>query len=299
MVNEMHSNDNVLKTIRHRLPGLNPALKKIGQVILEAPDKIKLMRIRDLAQECQVAESTVTRFVQAIDFTSFQSLKIALAGISTNKIEETTSTNKLVYDEITKEDTIEEIINKITYKNIEAMEYIAELISTSEIRRAVTAIEKAEMLVFYCVGYAHVAAENAALRFYKVGKPCLIYSDPAQQAVSAALLTKKNLVIGISNSGKTPPTVNCLKIAKEKGVTTMCITNSVDSPIVAFSDIKFFTSAEFSEFQMESMVARICQCLVLDILYASYAVTFFDDATKNIQNSVKCYRKFIKAFGDM
>jgi len=290
----MISNDNnILLKIRRLMPNLNPALKRIASYILEKPNDIKKQKISELAKKCDVSESTVTRFVRAINFKSFQELKISLAEMTSNDIEDATDMEKVVYDEIAQNDTVKDIINKIAFRNITALQDTIKVISTSEIEKAVLAIEKANILVFYCIGYAKIAAENAKMRFYKVGKQSIIYNDPAQQAISASLFHKDNVAIGISNSGRTSPTVNSLKMAKKNGATTICITNFDTSPIVKYSDIKLFTSTVDSAFFQESIVSRICQLLVIDILYASFAAKHFDRSLEMIGKSTKDYKKIM------
>ncbi len=73
----MSDKDILLLKIRGMLPSLNPALRKIAQYVLENPFEVKLLRIKDLATRCSVAEATVTRFVKAIGCNSFQEMKIS------------------------------------------------------------------------------------------------------------------------------------------------------------------------------------------------------------------------------
>ena len=54
----------LLYTIKKKLPHLNPALQRIALYISENPEKIKLLKIKKLAFNCEVSEATVTRFVK-------------------------------------------------------------------------------------------------------------------------------------------------------------------------------------------------------------------------------------------
>ena len=85
----MPENDILILKIRGLLPSLNPALKKIALCILNNPQKVKLLRIKDLASNCGVVEATVTRLVKTIGLGSFQELKINIAEITKErKVEE-------------------------------------------------------------------------------------------------------------------------------------------------------------------------------------------------------------------
>jgi len=277
--------DVFLLRIRGLLPSLNPALRKIAKFILNNPHIIKSQRINELAHECDVSESTVTRFVKAVNLNSFQELKIIMAETTPEKEDE-----EFVYDDVTKGDSIESIIDKIVFINSEALQDTKKVINIEEMERAISTIDTAERIDIYGAGGSSIAAENARMRFYRIGKRCLVYNDPNQQAVSASLLSPKDVAIGICNSGRTISTVNALKKAKESGATTICITNFDQTPITEFSDIKLFTSTQDSAFFQESMVSRVAQILIIDILYAGLAITNFNSAVKMIEKSADSLR---------
>ena len=281
----MEKKDVFLLRIRGLLPSLNPALRKIAEFILNNPHIIKSQRINELAHECDVSESTVTRFVKAVNLNSFQELKIIMAETTPEKEDE-----EFVYDDVTKGDSIESIIDKIVFINSEALQDTKKVINIEEMERAISAIDTAERIDIYGAGGSSIAAENARMRFYRIGKRCLVYNDPNQQAVSASLLSPKDVAIGICNSGRTISTVNALKKAKESGATTICITNFDQTPITKFSDIKLFTSTQDSAFFQESMVSRVAQILIIDILYAGLAIENFNSAVKMIEKSADSLR---------
>ena len=271
----------LLLKIRGMLPSLNPALKKIGEYILGNPGKIKHLRIKDLASTCEVAEATVTRFVKTIGLSNFQELKIKIAEITT----EHSLSEELVYDEVSKNDSLKSIVDKIFYTNIEAMKNTRKIIDIAEMEKAIQAIDDAVKIDIYGAGGSYITAENAAMRFYRIGKRCNIYNDPNQQAVSASLLTPRDVAIGICNSGRTRSTVTALKKAKENGARTICITNFNRTPITDYADIVLFTSTQDSAFFQESMVSRVAQIIIIDILYAGLAIRNFASAVKMIEQS--------------
>jgi len=71
------------------------------------------------------------------------------------------------------------------------LEDTKKIVDPAEIEKAVAAIDKSEIITIYCVGTSTIAAESAKIRFYRVGKECIVYNDPANQAVSSSLLGKK------------------------------------------------------------------------------------------------------------
>ena len=283
----------LLYTIKRKIPYLNPALQRIAVFISENPEKIKLLKIKKLASNCEVSEATVTRFVKEFSVNTFQELKIILADVQSRDPNNSKKVMKFVYDDVTKGDSTDNVIEKITYRNIKALEDTKKIVDPTEIEKAVAAIDKSEIITIYCVGTSTIAAESAKMRFYRVGKECIVYNDPANQAVSSSLLGKKKVAIGISNSGKSAPTVNALKMARESGSKTICITSSDMSPINQYSDIKLYTDANQPSFFQESLVSRVAQILIIDILYACYALKHYKRSIKMVEDSAAALVKVL------
>jgi len=281
----MKNNETLLLKIKGLIPSLNPALQRIAYFILLDPSKIKYLRIKDLADQCEVSESTVMRFIHSIGLDSFNDLKIIITEITTQQEIGEVREEKYVYDDISKIDSTNSIIDKIVHRNIITLQDTKKIISTKEVDRAVNAIRHARKIDIYGAGGSYMAAYNARLRFYRIGKPCFALNDGNQQIVSASLLTKDDVAIGISNSGRTKSTVYALKKAKECGAKTICITNYDQSPITEYADIKLFSSTQDLAFFQESMTSRVAQILIIDIIYAALAVKEFNTSIKMIERS--------------
>ncbi|MBN1835044.1 MAG: MurR/RpiR family transcriptional regulator [Spirochaetales bacterium] len=277
----------LLLRIRGLLPSLNPALQRIGQYILDHPNEVKLMRIKELAARCGVAEATISRFVKTVGLGSFQELKISLAAIAADSERLT----KMVYEEVTKRDPVSTILDKIFAINSRALEDTRNILDAAAVERAVAAVDRARHVDIYAAGGSFVAAEHARLRFYRIGKRCQTYSDPNQQSVSASLLGPGDLAVGISNSGRTVSTVSALRRARGGGAGTICITSFDNTPLIEHADIVLFTSTQDSAFFQESMVSRLAQMLVIDVLYACLAVRHFETSVGRLERSAEALRK--------
>ena len=211
----------------------------------------------------------------------FQGLKIKIGEITTER----DFSEEAVYDDVAKNDSLIGIVEKIFYANHNAMIKTRKVVDIAELEKAIVAIDDADKIDIYGAGGSYITAENAATRFYRIGKRCKIYNDPNQQAVSASLLLPGDVAIGISNSGRTKSTVTALQKAKKNGARTICITNCDYTPITEYADIVLFTSTQDSAFFQESMVSRVAQIIIIDILYAGLATRNFSSAVKMIEQS--------------
>lgn len=283
--------DGVIDRIRRMVPYLNPALKRIAEQILKSPETIKSISIKDLAEKCSVSESTVTRFVREIDVPNFQQLKIRVAEelSHANAGSIQVVPNKNVYEDITRDDDTRSVLEKISARYAITVEDTLKGANEAEIEKAVTAIDNARTLAFFGMGSSIICIENALVRFMRVGKQCQFFRDQGIRHISTATLDETCLAIGISNSGRTIPTVDALKAAREQGARTLCITSFPNSPITDVSDLMLFTStisgATGSAEYKESMVSKIAQLQMIDVLYSLYAVRNFGHAIETLEET--------------
>jgi RpiR family transcriptional regulator, carbohydrate utilization regulator len=291
----LQNRETALVTIKRHFPHLNPALKRIASYIMEEPDRVKLQKISQLASACQVSEASVTRFVRAIDFNSFTEFKIAVAAIPSKEASHFENEKQFFYSDLVESDSVEDVVTKVTFKNIQSLKDTQSLVSREEVERAVAAIQKADVIAIYCAGYSAVAAESFKFRFYRMGKPSLVYSDPIEQAVSASMLNGRSMAIGISSSGRTKYVVDALRVAKSSGATTMCVTDCSDSPLVQHSDIRFFTFSKHSDFLQDSLLSRMSQILIADILFACFALKDYKRSIENAEKTGKAIERVTKS----
>lgn len=284
-MNGSYKHIGVLNTIRHEQGKLNPALKKIANYILKHPEEVKSFSIKELADICDVSESTITRFVRAIDVPSYQQLKIGIAeALSSNAKEPTAPEEAYVYDDISTSDTPVQIVKKIRFRNVTAIEDTADHIDVKILEKTAKAIDASDTIAFFAMGSSTLAAENAVMRFLRVGKRCVFFKDTSVQQISASTLSKGTVAIAISNSGRTISIVESLKKAKQSGATTVAITAFPDSPLARHADFVLLTATTQattgSALFHEAMISKIAQLLVTDALYSCFA-------TKHAQSSIK------------
>jgi len=283
---------NIIDLISKEQPYLNPALRRIAEYILEHPHQAKTLTIHELAAACQVAESSVSRFVKIIGLKSYQDLKIAIAETLTAKSlpeYEIPLEEKYVFEGITRSDNESAIVEKVMNRNIQTLIDTKQRINFNHVTKAVDAIDKANVLVFCCMGSSGLAAEEAVMRFTRAGKKCLLFRDQSIQLMTAAIVGKEDVVFGISNSGRSTPVVECLNLAQSRGAATIAITSFEDSPLVSYADIALFTSTKSSPLAYglfrESMTSKMAQVLVIDILYAIYAARHFDQTLRYLEET--------------
>ena len=99
------------------------------------------------------------------------------------------------------------------------------------------------------------------------------------------LVNDKTFAIFISQSGETADTIQALKLAKEKGATTLAISNVIGSSITREADLYIYTHAG-PEIAVASTKAYTAQVVLLNII-ALYFAQVLDSADYYIINELK------------
>jgi DNA-binding MurR/RpiR family transcriptional regulator len=287
---QLFEHPNVIERIYQKAPYLNPALRRVADFIVEHPEQCKTMTIQQLASACDVAESTVTRFVREMDLNGYQELKIAITeALSLSNGAEVTAEEKYVYEDISRTDSTQTIIEKVLYRNMQTLIDTKQRLNLTELSRAVEAIEKANVIVFCCMGSSAVAAEEGVMRFTRAGKKCLLFRDQTIQLMTGAIVSQHDVVIGISNSGRSKSVIDALKLAQTNGAPTIGITSFEDSPLVKYADIVLFTPTKSSLMDSglywETTTSKSAQTLVIDFLYACFAAKHFDETLRFLEET--------------
>jgi RpiR family carbohydrate utilization transcriptional regulator len=281
--------DSVLELMYRKKAYLKPALRRIADFALENPDLVKTTSISDLASACDVAESTVSRFVKEIGLANFQSFKIAITEAISNTKEtgDAGTKEKYFYEDVSQHDSIDRILHKVMHRNIQTLQDTAKRLNVDQVEQAVRVIESVETLVFTCMGSSAVAGEEAVMRFTRAGKKCLFFRDESQQLMTAAILTPGVAMIGISNSGNSVPVVSTMKLARDRGIPTIGITSFEHSHLVHCSDVVLLTPTQSPppglNLYGEATTSVGAQILVIDSIYACYAVRNFDETVKHLE----------------
>lgn len=238
------------------------------------------MSITDLADSCNVGESSVFRFCKTMNLKGYQEFKIALAH-SISHEEETPQLS----GEITMQDTIGELSAKILSTNVSALTETFNLINEKDISKAIDYMISAERIQFFGVGASLMTAMEAKNKFMRITNKTECSIDSHLQVMSAALMTEKDVAVLISYSGSTKDTIEVAKIAKDRGAKIISITRFAKSPLTSNSDLTLLCGANEGPLQGGSLSAKISQLYLLDLLYAEYFKRTYKESILNKEST--------------
>ena len=254
-----------LLKIRSLYTSFSKTEKIIADYIFENSNKIIYMSITELAENCEVGETTIIRFCRKVGLKGYQEFKLLLAR-------EMVEPEENWHENVKNEDDLDKIINKITNSNIQVIKDTSNFINKEQLKKAVDVIIASDKVDIYGVGASAFTAGDAKYKFMRLGINCESFGDPHMQAMSAVNLNSKSVAIGISFSGSTKDTVDSLELAKKAGAFTIAITNYVKSPITKVADLVLLTSAKETPLRSGALTSKIAQLYILDILYTALAI---------------------------
>ena len=79
------------------------------------------------------------------------------------------------------------------------------------------------------------------------------------------------MAVGVSHTGATADTVEALRQARQRGATTIALTNFPRSPITEVADHVLTTAARETTFRSGATASRIAQLTVIDCLFIGVA----------------------------
>lgn len=252
------------------------AEKRLADYILSAQDCISRMSISELANACSVADATVSRFCRRLGYKSYPDFKIAIANASAHRLEDNPLSG-----EITREDTLETISQKLLNANTVAMTQTLEVLNLEAVAQAASILRNSTTVLCMGQGGSMLIASEAAHLFSTISGKFRPVSDSHMQAMAAAMMEPTDTILFYSYSGSTLAMLDTLKTAKERGSKVILVTRFPNSPGAALADIVLQCGANENPLQSGSVPARIAQMYLTDILFSEYTRRNLDEAKES------------------
>lgn len=261
--------------IRGILPSLNEQERKVGAHVLAHPEEVVSLSISDLAREAAVSEATIFRFCRKVGTQGYQDFKIRLAR-------ELDTTPLLVYREITPQDSLGEVVEKVIAAGLKALQDTWQALDLDQLDRTLEVILAADRVDIFGAGGSGLTARELHGKLLQLGINARVYQDTETQMISAALLGPQSAAIGISYSGRLRETVETLQLARHSGAATVAITNHPGSPITRAADLVLLTAAPATPRRGDPLSARVAQLALVDVIYQGAMLKRHADAQEKL-----------------
>lgn len=249
---------NIIHAIEVSHPELRKSERKVADYILTQPEQTTRMRIVDLALEAGVSEPTVVRFCRAVGCDGFQDFKLLLAEHNAQHSH---------YEEfsLNEHDSALEYTLKVFDSAMSTLKKVRDSVDVHSIESAVRALQQAKRVEFYGFGASSPVASDAQHKFFRLQIPSAAYSDPHIQAMSAMSLAQDDVVVAISQSGRTQALVDAIALVKETGATVIGLAPS-STPVAQHCDIPIYIDVKEDIQNYTPLPSRMAHMTVIDIL---------------------------------
>lgn len=267
----------VLINVRRALPSLRPAEQRVAHAVLADPAGISESSITAVARMCDTSETTVLRFCRAIGLAGYPELRIALARAA--QFEETDSAGgPPLNGTISADDGLADVVAKIAHADARAIEDTASTLDLTSLKAAIDALLGAGRIDIYGVGASGLVGQHLHQNLHRIGLVSFVATEGQLAVTSAGLLSRGDVALGITHSGTTADVVDALRQARQRGATTVVLTNYDRSAAATEADVVLTTAARETTFRAGSMSSRISQLAVVDCLFAGAAQRGYDTA---------------------
>ena len=248
-----HMNRNILSLIQENMPTFSKGQKRIANYILESYDKAAFMTASRLGKTVNVSESTVVRFAAELGYDGYPSMQKSLQKMIRSRL---TSVQRLEVsrDRIGDQD----LLTSVLQSDIEKIRLTLEEVDHQVFDAAVDAIISARRI--YIMGVRSSASIATFLSFYFnliFDEVVLVAANTSSEVFETLLrVGKGDVVIGVSFPRYSSRTVRAISFARDRGATTVAITDSEASPLAPISDFTLKARSDMASF-VDSLVAPL------------------------------------------
>jgi len=245
---------------------LRPSERKLADYVIDAPREVLDLTMTDFAVRAGVSQPTIARFCQALGFSGFREFKIRLAQSVASDVPAPS-----VFRDVRPDEPAGGVVAKVLDRTIGALLQVRNSLSSDSVGTAITLLAQARRIEFYGAGGSGIAALDIQHKFFRLGVPSVAYSDPHTYTTSAALLGAGDVVVVVSNTGRTRDILDAVKSALEGGAKVIAITHG-NSPLARMATVGLFANVDEDTDIFSPMTSRVSHLAIGDILAVGVAL---------------------------
>ncbi|MDR9391769.1 MAG: SIS domain-containing protein [Trueperaceae bacterium] len=268
-------------TIQGLMPNLTPAERAIAEVVLELRNQSAGdVRLAHVAGAAGVSQAAVVKFAQRLGLQGFRDLRdILLAYRSVVGAE--------LHEELALSDDPETVVRKVFHTATQALTDTLAIFDYGAFDRAAGALAGADQRLLVGVGGSATIARDFEHKLLRIGIPARAHDDTHLMAMTASLLEKDDVALGISHSGATVAVLEALELAAGQGATTIGITNTPESELARVVDVALLSASQGSPITGENAASRVAQLNVLDALFVRVAQVHAERSQANLEATMR------------
>ncbi|MFT0534063.1 glucokinase [Castellaniella hirudinis] len=254
----LHGDAVLLDRVRSALPGMSPASQRVARLLLSQPHGFVQDPIAAIARNAQVSQPTVIRFCRALGFPGLLDFKRKLAsGLS--------SSIPLQHSQVKAGDRTPDLSAKVLDNTASAILRLRDTVDAQAVAQAIRLLRAAHRVEIFSADEAGGVCLDGQDKFLRQGIPTAIYAGARMEQAAARTLGPQDVVVAVSHSGAQSALLDATTAARQGGAAVVAITRA-DSPLAQGADVCLAVDAVAQDAVQSSMVSRILQLLMLDVM---------------------------------
>lgn len=273
----MNSDSNPLLKIKAIFNDFTPVEQKVAEFILENPDKVPAMSIKELAVASKSSDASVMRFCKALGFSGYRSFIVGLTLAIADNEEDTG-----LYTDIRPGDSVKSVVRNIFRNERQALTDTENILKTTEVEKAVAILGSSEAVHFFGIGASGLVCLDAVQKFRRIGVSSYAHTDFHDQLTSAALLGSKDACVLFTYSGKTKEIQLILKLLKAQNCKIIAVTQLRKTNLLKGADVYLNVLTREVTMRSGATGSRIAMLSLVDILLSCVLSTEYDKYEKKL-----------------
>ena len=278
-------NQDILALIQENGHTFSKGQKKIASYILESYDKAAFMTASRLGKKVGVSESTVVRFAAELGFGGYPNMQRELQKMIRSRL---TSVQRI---EVAKDRMgDQDVLASVLQSDMEKLRQTLEEVDRESFEQATSALAGARKI--YIVGVRSSQALAVFLHFYLsliFDGAVLVSANSASEVFERLFWVEpEDVVLGISFPRYSTRTVQAMSFARDRGATTVAITDSEASPLAAISHYTLTARSDMASF-VDSLVGPLS---LVNALLVEVSRKKDDNLAKTFQSLEKIWEDY-------
>ena len=240
----------ILSVLEQQMPTFSKGQRVIARYILENYDKAAFMTASRMGTTVGVSESTVVRFAAELGYRGYPGMKKALQEVVRTRL---TSVERMEQAEASMPTA--DVLKDVLRADIFNLQATLDEIDQEQFDRAVELIRNAKNVYIVGMRTSTVLARFLWLYLNVLRQNVIIMQDTAAAEVYEPLMRvgEGDLVIGISFPRYSNRTVKVMGFARQRGASTLGLTDSPTSPLCENATVCLYAKSEMVSF-LDSLV---------------------------------------------
>lgn len=203
----------ILHTLAHRLEQLPVQERKLAESILQSPEDVLHLGIRELSERCGVSAATVTRFCKSLHFKGYPDFKMKLAA----ELSHANRNGEESYQDIVAGNSLSRIVQAIQANHTASIADTTRLLDFDKLEQAIAWLSATSRIDLYGMATSSIVAQDFYQKLIRIGKNSTAFADSHMQITSASSLEAEDVAFAVSYSGKPRRPLRLYAVQRNRG----------------------------------------------------------------------------------